>query len=65
MTQGKLVMFTTDEQKQLKAFCQTCDSIAACRFFIDLSKQSHHIFVGTLPDGRVVNEYPRYDESRS
>jgi len=55
-------MFTPDEQKQLKAFCQTCDSIAACRFVIDFPKQSHHIFVGTLPDGRVVNEYPRYDD---
>jgi hypothetical protein len=28
---------------------------------VEFPKQSHHIFVGTLPDGRVVDEYPRYD----
>jgi hypothetical protein len=55
-------MFNPDEQEHFKAFCQTCDRISACRFVIDFPKQSHHIFVGTLPDGRVVDEYPRYDD---
>jgi hypothetical protein len=55
-------MFTLYERKQLKAFLETCDHIAACRFMTDYSKQSHRIHVGRLPDGRVLDEYPRYDD---
>src|ERR1700730_6691750 len=62
MQERRFPMFTPDDRKRLKRFCETCDSITACRFILDFPKQSHHIFVGTLPDGRVVNEYPRYDD---
>jgi hypothetical protein len=55
-------MFTQDDCKRLECFCEVCDKIAGCRFIRDFHKQSHHIFVGTLPDGRVVDEYPRYDD---
>jgi len=54
-------MFTSDEFKRIGAFCETCESIAGCRFMTEFSKQSHHICVGTLPDGRVMDEYPRHD----
>jgi hypothetical protein len=55
-------MFTPAEVEQLRSFCKLCDQIAKCRFIVDLPKQPHHIFVGKLPDGRVVDEYPRYDD---
>jgi hypothetical protein len=55
-------MFTPYERKRLKRFCEVCDSISKCRFILGFSKQFHHISVGTLPDGRVVDEYPRYDD---
>ncbi len=55
-------MFTPDERKRLKNFCEVCDGIAACRFIRDFHKQPHHILVGRLPDGRVMDEYPRYDD---
>ncbi len=55
-------MFTPDEKLQLQAFCKVCDDINSCRFIRDFSKQSHHIFVGTLPDGTVKDEWPRYDD---
>ena len=28
----------------------------------DFFNQPHHIFVGTLPDGTVKDEWPRYDD---
>jgi hypothetical protein len=55
-------MFTPDDRKRLKLFCKISDGIASCRFIVDFPKQSHHICVGTLPDGQVVNEYPKYDD---
>ena len=55
-------MFDPNDRKRLKLFCEICDSIAGCRFIREFAKQSHHIFVGTLPDGRVMDEYPRYDD---
>src|SRR5262249_13415908 len=36
--------------------------IEGCRFIRDFFKQSHHISVGTMPDGRVVDEFPRHDD---
>jgi hypothetical protein len=55
-------MFTSSDLECLKRFCEVCDCIAACRFITDLPKQSHHIMVGTGLDGRVYDEYPRYDD---
>jgi hypothetical protein len=55
-------MFTPDEKSVLKLFCEVCDGVAGRRFLRDFYKQSHHIHIGTLPDGRVVDEYPRYDD---
>ena len=55
-------MFTLEDRKQLECFCDVCDKIAICRFIVNFSKQPHHIFVGKLPDGRVMDQYPRYDD---
>lgn len=55
-------MFDSTESERLRLFCETCDKIAVCRFVQEIPKQSHHIFIGRLPDGRVVDEYPRYDD---
>jgi flavin reductase (DIM6/NTAB) family NADH-FMN oxidoreductase RutF len=55
-------VFTSDELQDLALFCDVCDKAFSCRLIRTFSQQSHHIFVGTLPDGRVVNEYPRYDD---
>jgi len=55
-------MFTSEDRKRLAWFCEACDKTAGSRFIRTFFDQAHHIFVGTLPDGRVVNEYPRYDD---
>jgi hypothetical protein len=55
-------MFTDDDKRVLKLFCDTCDGVASRRFLSDFHKRPHHILVGTLPDGTGVNEYPRYDD---
>lgn len=55
-------MLSSDDRRRLQRFCEICERIARCRFVLDLQKQSHHIFVGKLPDGRVMDEYPRYDD---
>jgi hypothetical protein len=58
----RALIFTSDDRIRLALFCEICDSIGTCRFVREFYKQSHHISVGTLPDGRVVDEYPRYDD---
>jgi hypothetical protein len=58
----ELLLFTSDERQRLEVFCEACDKAAGCRFIRTFFDQPHHIFMGTLPDGRVVDEYPRYDE---
>lgn len=55
-------MFTSDERRQLELFCSLCDKAAGSRFIRTFFDQPLHIFVGTLPNGRVVDEYPRYDD---
>jgi hypothetical protein len=55
-------MFTSDERQRLALFCDACDKTAGSRFIRTFFDQPHHIFMGTLPDGRVVDEYPRYDD---
>jgi hypothetical protein len=55
-------MFTPEDKKLLRLFCETFDDLVGCRFLRNLPKLSHHIFVGALRDGRVVDEYPRYDD---
>jgi hypothetical protein len=55
-------MFTSEERQQLDLFCSVCDTAAGSRFMRTFFDQPHHIFVGTLPDGRVVDEYPRFDD---
>ena len=55
-------MFTSDERQRLELFCSVCDEAARSRLIRTFFDQPHHIFVGTLPDGRVVDEYPRYDD---
>src|SRR5689334_2121070 len=57
-----IIMFTEFDRKKLESFCKVCDEIEGCRFIRDFHKQPHHIFVGKLPDGRVMDEYPRYDD---
>src|SRR5439155_7039179 len=54
-------MFDAGERIRLQVFCEICDTVAGCRLMRDFDKQSHHIFMGKLSDGRVVDEYPRYD----
>jgi hypothetical protein len=56
-------VFTPEQKRQLRHFCEVCDDIAACRFINDFHSQPHHIFVGTLPDGTVKDEWPRYDDN--
>jgi hypothetical protein len=55
-------MLTPDDRRRLQRFCDVCDQIARCRFILDLPKQSHHICYGTAADGKVYDEYPRYDD---
>jgi hypothetical protein len=55
-------MFTSDERQYLALFCEACDKAGSCRFIRTLFDQPQHIFLGTLPDGRIVDEDPRYDD---
>lgn len=55
-------MFTAEEKRNLTAFCKVVDSLNACRFVSELGEQSHHICVGKLPDGTIVDVWPRYDD---
>jgi len=54
--------FTAKDIDGLSRFCEVCANIAACRFIREFAKQSHHVCVGRLPDGRILDEYPRYDD---
>jgi hypothetical protein len=55
-------MFTSDERQKLELFCSVCDKAAGSRLVRTFFDQQHHICIGTLPDGRVVDEYPSYDD---
>jgi hypothetical protein len=55
-------MFTQTERERLQCFCDICEKAANCRFLRDFNEQPHHILVGKLPGGRVMDEYPRYDD---
>jgi hypothetical protein len=55
-------VFTPEQKQQLRSFCEVCDAIQSCRFIRDFGNQAHHIFIGTLPDGTVKDEWPRYDD---
>lgn len=55
-------MFTDDEKRSLRLFVEVCDKILGRRFLRDFHKQSHHVLIGTLPGGSLVDEYPRYDD---
>ena len=55
-------MFTSNDLQDLALFCDTCDKTARSRFIRTFFDQPHHIFIGRLPDGQVVDEYPRYDD---
>jgi hypothetical protein len=55
-------MFNSVECKWLAMFCDACDKTTGSRFMRTFFDQAHHFSIGTLPDGRVVDEYPRYDD---
>ena len=55
-------MFTSEERQRLQLFCDICDETAKCRFLRTFFDQPQHTFMGKLNDGRVVDEYPRYDD---
>src|SRR5437899_7562638 len=54
--------FTDKDRADLRLFCKLCGDIARCRFMVKLPTIPHHIFIGRLPNGQTVDEYPRYDE---
>ena len=52
---------SADELAVLRRFCDVYDRIASCRFVAEFRQRSCPTMVGTLPDGTVVNQFPRYD----
>jgi hypothetical protein len=55
-------MFTSEDRQRLQLFCDVCDETAKCRFLRTFLDQPQYILGGKLSDGRVVDEYPRYDD---
>ncbi len=53
---------TSDERETLRQFCRISSEIVHSRFFKEYRQRSCAIFIGTLPNGTRVDQYPRYDK---